>query len=207
MKRCRKCQQELPLESFGKERRSTDGRTSRCKACLNEDGRKHYHADIELSRAQKRLNSARNKESRTQWANAHRERRRANMRAWKARNREHVRAANRASDARRVEQRRAYRERNADKIRVRKIRDKQRRIDRLRVNGGAHTQTEWRALCAKYNHRCLCCGKATELTPDHIVPIAQGGSDSITNIQPLCLSCNMEKGNREIDYRPKERAS
>ena len=74
-------------------------------------------------------------------------------------------------------------------------------MDRAREKG-THTQTEFDELCEKYGGRCLACGKVTKLTPDHIVPISQGGSDTIDNIQPLCGSCNESKGARTIDYRP-----
>jgi HNH endonuclease len=36
------------------------------------------------------------------------------------------------------------------------------------------------------------------LTPDHIVPVSKGGAGDISNIQPLCLHCNISKGNRLI---------
>ncbi len=39
------------------------------------------------------------------------------------------------------------------------------------------------------------------LTKDHIVPIYQGGDDSILNIQPMCRNCNSSKGNDTTDYR------
>lgn len=69
-------------------------------------------------------------------------------------------------------------------------------------NGGSHTAQEWLDLCAKYDHRCLCCGLVKPLTRDHIVPVNHGGTDDISNIQPLCRPCNSTKGTQTIDYRP-----
>jgi 5-methylcytosine-specific restriction endonuclease McrA len=67
--------------------------------------------------------------------------------------------------------------------------------------GGSFTAEEWQVLCEKHNHRCLCCGKKKLLESDHIIPISEGGSSDIENIQPLCRSCNASKGTQTIDYR------
>jgi 5-methylcytosine-specific restriction endonuclease McrA len=69
---------------------------------------------------------------------------------------------------------------------------------------GSHTETEWEALKSQYGYTCLCCHQKEShiiLTRDHIIPLSRGGSDWITNIQPLCFSCNRIKSTDSIDYR------
>jgi len=67
--------------------------------------------------------------------------------------------------------------------------------------GGAYTVEQWISLCSRYGNVCLCCGEADALTPDHVIPIALGGTSDISNIQPLCLPCNLRKHTRTTDYR------
>ena len=79
------------------------------------------------------------------------------------------------------------------------------RRQRLAGACGRHTFQEWEELRDKYDHTCLACRrKELEiiLTQDHIVPLSKGGSNDITNIQPLCKSCNSKKHAKTIDYRP-----
>lgn len=73
---------------------------------------------------------------------------------------------------------------------------------RLKGNGGAHTPAEWAGILDRYGHRCLACGRMdVKLTKDHVIPVTQGGTDNVENLQPLCLPCNASKGDRTIDYR------
>ena len=63
---------------------------------------------------------------------------------------------------------------------------------------GRHTKAEWLAIMERYDHRCVCCGYGEYETgwrpnKDHIVPVADGGSDSADNLQPLCRPCNTSK--------------
>lgn len=46
-------------------------------------------------------------------------------------------------------------------------------------------------------NRCACCRKASKLTIDHIVALANGGSNWPRNIQMLCKSCNSKKSSRD----------
>jgi hypothetical protein len=42
--------------------------------------------------------------------------------------------------------------------------------------------------------RCVQCGNNEKLKPDHVIPVAKGGSNTERNIQLLCESCNRAKG-------------
>lgn len=78
----------------------------------------------------------------------------------------------------------------------------------LQGSPSTYTADEWKALLTFYGNTCLCCGikgkdtKIGQLTADHVIPLSQGGTNSIDNIQPLCKPCNLSKGTRTIDYRP-----
>ncbi|MCK4717549.1 MAG: HNH endonuclease [Thermoplasmata archaeon] len=64
---------------------------------------------------------------------------------------------------------------------------------------GTHTAEEWEEM-TEFFAQCLRCGSA-QMVKDHIIPIYQGGSDGIQNLQPICGSCNSSKGAENIDYR------
>jgi 5-methylcytosine-specific restriction endonuclease McrA len=102
----------------------------------------------------------------------------------------------------------AYKRQHPDKQRE----CKRRRRARIAASTGEFTASEWIALKAQYNNRCLCCGKYDEelkslgrvLSPDHVVPLSRGGDNTISNIQPLCFGkggCNNRKSTKTIDYR------
>jgi 5-methylcytosine-specific restriction endonuclease McrA len=118
---------------------------------------------------------------------------------------EHHRAIGRKAYANNLEKRRIYNhfyhkthpERMREQVRTRRNRKYQAE--------GFHTETEWVMLKAKYHYTCLHCGQREPeitLTRDHVIPLTQGGSDWITNLQPLCHTCNSSKNNKSIDYRP-----
>lgn len=71
----------------------------------------------------------------------------------------------------------------------------------MRTQSGKFTQDEWENLCKQYDYKCVRCGYEKPLTIDHVIPVSLGGSSDISNIQPLCGSCNSKKWKCHIDYR------
>ncbi|MDJ0616845.1 MAG: HNH endonuclease [Calothrix sp. MO_192.B10] len=48
-------------------------------------------------------------------------------------------------------------------------------------------------------YQCQSCGKThteTQLTIDHIIPLARGGANDISNLQTLCFPCNRQKSDK-----------
>ena len=81
----------------------------------------------------------------------------------------------------------------------------------LRINSGSSTlhyftdvSASRKTLSSKVRSQilegasCGVCGSGYDLVIDHIVPIARGGSCDSENLQPLCSSCNYEKGTRTM---------
>jgi 5-methylcytosine-specific restriction endonuclease McrA len=104
------------------------------------------------------------------------------------------RAANREKIAAKAK---AYQQTHRDKVRVNAATRLARKIE----NGGSHTADEWHALCDWFGNVCLCCGAPGKLVVDHVIPVVNGGTSAISNLQPLCKPCNSKKHVRTIDYR------
>ena len=54
-------------------------------------------------------------------------------------------------------------------------------------------------IYARDDHQCQYCGEGfptSELTFDHVVPVAQGGRKDWENIVTCCIACNRRKGGR-----------
>ena len=55
-----------------------------------------------------------------------------------------------------------------------------------------------RLIMERDGHTCKCCSATEELQYDHIVPWSKGGKTSAENLQLLCQTCNLLKGNKTL---------
>lgn len=146
-------------------------------------------------------NPRRSRELQSKWRQENREKARAAVANWAKDNKERIKennAARYARDKKRISARISkYRKDHPEESRARV----HKRRSRKTKAGGSYTVAEWNNLCKKYNNRCLDCGKKRKLTPDHVIPIAKGGTSNIDNIQPLCMPCNAKKSTGTQDFR------
>lgn len=179
---CTTCKVSKDLEEFHREKRSVDGRCARCKDCAKAADAARYERDRE-----KKLASV------TAYYQANIDDKRAYAIRYKTEKRRDpaYRKAETAAG-------REWRRRNPAKVSAANAR--QRAWGRFDPHW---TDQEWLDLQALYDHSCLRCGITdVRLEPDHVIPLSQGGPNTIDNIQPLCPGCNGWKLNKTIDFRP-----
>ncbi|THA41826.1 hypothetical protein E6W17_02760 [Streptomyces sp. A1547] len=59
-----------------------------------------------------------------------------------------------------------------------------------------------RAEAVRLQPYCSFCGTSNDLTGDHLLPLKEGGSNTVDNVRVLCRQCNTR---RENDYRQGKR--
>lgn len=172
-KTCSKCKQNKPISEFYLQRKNKDGLYPHCKSCYRLTRKKYS----QLTEAQK-----------------------SNLK-------QRVMKNYYSYHEKKLQGFKEYRQKNKKSLREgKRIRDHRRRVLELNCEGD-FTQQEWNDLLDRYENKCLCCGKKAEdtregkLTQDHVIPLSLGGTNYISNIQPLCFSCNAKKHTKMTDYR------
>ena len=152
-----------------------------------------------------------------EWAKTHRESRRESCRRWhthQPKKPKRVPMTREQRNAREKARRAAWRlahpsnrptpspEQVALRKRMQRRADKHRRKAAEKGAGGSYRPRDWKALCDSWGNRCLSCGSPDNPTTDHITPLALDGSNYLSNLQLLCMACNVRKGVSFIDFRP-----
>jgi len=217
MKTCKKCGIVKPLYEFSANRSTADHLRSCCKECSKKAFREWY-LKTTVDYAERRRDFRKNNQSKIKlalmkWRSSHKEEIKKYNLEYKTLHKSKIQESHRQwyknnpewnSNWRKkhLERRRKYEQvwckKNSDK----RLAMKHRRRALKNNSGGSFTAKEWRDLLNKYGNQCLCChSTGSTLHADHVIPLALGGTSYISNIQPLCRTCNLKKHIKIHDYR------
>ena len=173
-KKCRKCNEVLPVSEFYKNSKSKDGLACYCKKCCVKRSTEYYHA---------------HREERLEYGNKYfenrREEHRKYTREYHAKNKERINAKERE----RIKTPEG-REKSREHAAMRRARRKNARVGTM--------PNRYRAIIRKnQNNLCYYCGCDLSKTGEHLdhkQPLSRGGEHSMENIVLSCPACNMSKG-------------
>ena len=213
MKTCARCFISKPFEAFSKGPRYRDGYQSFCKQCMREYRAEQRADPAKLAKERQRtldyyhqhrdtVAAKRREYDRKRWHSDAEHRSRKNQQSLDRYHNDPISHERKRQSHYRYYHSHYYADPEFRRARLDRGKVHVYRRRQIKRIAGKYSVGEWRALCAKYDHRCLCCGEQKPLTPDHIKPLSRGGTNTIDNIQPLCLDCNMHKATKETDYRP-----
>ncbi len=156
-----------------------------------EKDRKWRAANLEKAREKVRES---NRKCRAANLEKAREKDREKNRKWRAANLEKARESNRKWCAA-----------NPEKCRAKS----HKRRCRIAGNGGTHTAEQFKALCAHFGNRCVCCGQLRKLEANHVISVKMnetfmlplGFLNDIDNLQPLCRGCNNKKRSQWLRHK------
>lgn len=186
-KRCRKCDEEKPLDEFPAEKRNRDGRAGSCRDCERKRNEARYERDRDKFIARALARYAANpdavKKRAREWRKNNRDRENAGARARYAANPGHFRALGRAWYRSGLERNRAL---------ARNKSNKRYAVTKAAFFENVDVQVVWES----FDGICHLCGLPAD--PDgwhveHVVPIACGGSHSYQNCAVSHPSCNQSK--------------
>jgi 5-methylcytosine-specific restriction endonuclease McrA len=174
MKVCWSCKKEFDESAFGINRATKDGLHKMCKPCHNEYARVRNKANPGIHALSKKKWNIKNPEK----VKAHRKKNRLSRHQFfLARSKKYLQEhpAERAAYTR---NRRAL----------------------LKGVNGKHTAAQLKSMMIEQDGKCNACGCDITRNPsaDHIVAMANGGSNDISNIQLLCKSCNSRKHTKDF---------
>ena len=171
----------------------------KCIECRKKSHKKwsDKHPEYQHNWYQANMESVRERAKR--WSRTHPDRKRSNDKEYYAKNTDKRRAQSQEWYQSNKERRREYK--RLPEVRRRYQAHQARRRSLKKGSKGTVTAQQFKELCERYDNKCLACGKKVTLTMDHVIPLSKGGIHDISNIQPLCLSCNSSKYDKYIDYR------
>ena len=178
MKTCNKCGEELPLNSFSKDKSHKDGLSSQCKGCRKQYQQNNKVAiakyDKEYAKQYYQKNKKTIAEQQKQYKEEHSKVVTEYQRQW--RHEHSLECCNYTHKHEATKRNLPY----------------------------TLTIEHWQQCKEHFNNKCAYCGKELPLAQEHFLALTKGGEYSKDNIIPSCKSCNSSKHDRNFfEWYPK----
>lgn len=218
-KRCSKCGESKDITDFGKQAHRKDGLNPWCKACKSLAGKEYYEQHKERLKPIRDAWNLAHPDKLREYSREHQARwRAADPAGYKAymseyrtpeRNRKYSLDDYYRNRSQRLPSNRQWRALNAGIVKT--LASAWRRLNLERAHAlsrsykarkrgavGSHTGNDVKRLYVLQRGKCTSCADALKNVyhVDHIEPLSKGGSNSPTNLQLLCPSCNLRKSNK-----------
>lgn len=193
-KQCSKCSEVKPFTGFYRMKAHSTGYGPWCKACMDANRKRVASENQEREREVRRQWEKRNPEivrisaAKKRARTGYKERMRAYSQQWYEANKDRLKPIRAAW----------HQENYEEKRKPKMVQNEANRRARKRNAGGEHTLEQVDALYVRQKQKCAACRISLHgiFHRDHVVPLAAGGSNDISNIQLLCPDCNRSKGAR-----------
>ena len=201
-KTCVRCKKNKFFTEFVADKRRKDGRYYYCKECVENYRQANYEKWQESHKKTNEKYKDKYTAQMKEYAKNNKERTSLLGKLWRQKNAAIIREQDKKK-----QQDQTYKDRhyayNQKYLQNHPEKRKQFKANRRarETGAGSFTSQEWLELCDFYGNICLCCKEAKPLTVDHVIPLSKSGSNTIDNLQPLCLDCNRKKQAKVIDYR------
>ena len=177
-KTCSRCKQTQPTTNFGKHSKTSDGLYSQCQPCRRQARAEYRKRCADKIKLEQKDNYQRNRQKRIDYA-------KKQVQENRARYREYARK---------------WKKSNLEQVAA----NTRRRTARRKANG--IYQITKKELLRLSQTPCFYCGSKQNLTVDHVIAIARGGTDSIGNLVSACKKCNSSKQHYTItEWRKRQK--
>lgn len=217
---CTKCNREFPStkEYFHRHSGCRDGLNSVCKECRSrrvkfvKQAKNGYKICYKCNNEYPHTSKYFHKDSShsTGLSSVCKKCRYAVIRKWVLKNSEHVKAFAEnyrkkyyADNKLKIKNKhKEYRKNNKGKIKI----EAQKRKAKIKNLLCDYSEAKWENCKKNFNNECAYCGKKTDLTQDHFIPLFKNGEYTINNVVPACINCNSSKNSNDFfEWYPKQK--
>ena len=195
---CSRCDRELLVKSFSKDKGCKDGLNRWCKECNKEYKAQYYCKNKEYIKNKVRINQVVNKEKISIYNKEYCRINKGNL--WRDLHENKERIVNKQNkyyqDHKLFIKIQTKQYKNENRVRYNISEQHRRALKRELLS--TFTKEQWAKTKMYFNGKCAYCDKELPLTQEHFKAVTDGGEYTTNNIIPSCQHCNSSKNNKNF---------